>query len=259
MKHPFSFSTLIRPAGRSTAPRPAGFFAGLLAGLVAVWTIGGGTALAGDTAYDALRVACAKAGKDAQSRIVLISGTAGKPQPAVWRVVLEEGGARAATQELDVQRDKVVGIRKGAASFAPGSRLNLAAIQLDSDGVFTIANTEALRADVTFDRLDYVLSTGNPGGAPTWKVELFDGPSMRVGSLRVAADTGVILERSRELTVTEDDKRESRWSKPGQPYRSVPDFFHRAWKGTEKTGYKLKNWANGYGWTAAKDPAPPEN
>ncbi|NBV85540.1 MAG: hypothetical protein EBS01_04595 [Verrucomicrobia bacterium] len=255
MKHPFSFSALIISTGRSAALR----FVKLLAGAYVVSTLGAGAAVAGDTAYDALRVACAKAGKDAQSRIVLISGTSGKPQPAVWRVVLEEGGAKAATQEYDVQRDKVVGIRRASASFPPGSRLNLASIQLDSDGVFTIANNEALRANVSFDRLDYVLSTGSPGGSPAWKVELFDGPSVRVGLLRIAADTGVIIERSRELTVTEEEKREARWSKPGQPYRSVPDFFHRAWKSTEKTGYKLKNWANGYGWTAERDPAPPEN
>lgn len=220
-----------------------------------------GAAVAGDTAYDALRVACTKAGKDAQSRIVRISGTAGKPQPAVWRVVIEDaagGAGRSGVQEIDVQRDKVVGLRKGAG-VAPGMRVNLAAVQLDSDGVFTVANTEALRANVSFDRLDYVLSTGGPGGAPNWKVELFDGPVTRVGSLKIAADSGAILERSSELTITEEDRREARWSKPGQPYRSVPDFFHRAWKGTENTGYKLKNWATGYGWTPDREPAIPSN
>ncbi len=253
MKHSLSFSASIRTA----------YGASILAFAVAAafGTLGAGSALAGDTAYDALRVACTKAGRDAQTRIVRISGTAGKPQPAVWRVVIEDGAGgagRSGVQEIDVQRDKVVGLRKGAG-VAPGSRVNLAAVQLDSDGVFTVANTEALRANVSFDRLDYVLSTGGPGGAPTWKVELFDGPVIRVGSLKIAADSGAVIERSSELTITEDDRREARWSKPGQPYRSVPDFFHRTWKGTESTGYKLKNWATGYGWTADRDPAVPSN
>jgi hypothetical protein len=61
------------------------------------------------------------------------------------------------------------------------------------------------------------------------------------------------------MALTEEQKRETRWSKAGQPYKSVPDFFHRAGKRMEKTGYKLKNWANGYGWTDEVDPAVPKN
>jgi len=198
-------------------------------------------AMAGDTAYDAMRSACAspKAGRDSLGRVLKVAGTGGRPHPSVWHITLEDAGGRV--QEIDVQRDRIVGIRRGGG-VVQGTRLNLAAIQLDSDGVFTVANGEALRANVSFDRLDYSLSTIVPGGAPTWVVELFDGPNRRVGSLRIAADSGTVLDRSSELTLTEEDKREARWSKSGEPYRSMPDFFHRTWKSTEKTGYKLKKF-----------------
>ncbi len=211
-----------------------------------------------DTAYSALRVASTKVGRDSQNRVIELSGKGGSPQPFIWRVVVADSGNGNGCQEVEVQRGRIVGQRRLA--FAPaGARLSLSAIQLDSDGVFTVANGEAIRAGVTFDRLDYTLTSNNQAGLPMWKVDLFDGPSNKTGSLKIAADTAAVLERSPELALTEEQKRAARWSKPGQEYRSVPDFFHRMWKRTEKTGYKLKNWANGYGWTADQNPPIPEN
>jgi hypothetical protein len=144
------------------------------------------------------------------------------------------------------------------ALATPGQKLNLSAIQLDSDGAFSIANGEAIRAGISYDRLNYTLSAENQAGLPVWSVELLDGPSTRVGALKISADSGVVIERSAEMALTDEQKREARWSKPGEPYRSVPDFFHRAGKSMEKTGFKLKNWANGYGWTAEKEPPIPQ-
>ena len=215
------------------------------------------SAFATETAYDALRAASSKVGKDSQNRVIELTGQSGRPQPFVWQVsVVEEGGKGVLV--VDVQRGKVVG-QKRVANAPSATRLNLSAIQLDSDGVFTVANGEALRAGVSFDRLNYALSADNQAGMAVWSVELLDGPNQRVGRLKISADTGTVIERSSELALTEDQKREARWSKPGEPYRSVPDFFHRAGKSMEKTGFKLKNWANGYGWTEERNPAPPKH
>jgi hypothetical protein len=125
-------------------------------------------------------------------------------------------------------------------------------IQLDSDGAFAIANTEALRCEISFDRLNYSLKL--EGGFPVWRVELLDGPATMVGSLKIAADTGKVIERSPQLAMSEDDRKESKWSKPGEKFKSVSDFFHRGYKKVERTGYQLRNWANGDGWTDAKNP-----
>ncbi len=209
------------------------------------------------TAYDALRAAASLGGKNAQNRVVELSGKAGRPQPFVWRVTVADEGGKGGLQEVDVQRGKVVGHRK--ISSAPGAVfLNLSAIQLDSDGVFSLANAEAVRAGVTYDRIDYTLNSTNQSGLPVWSVELYDGPNTRTGALKILADNASIIERSRELSLTEEEKKESRWSKPGEPYRAgskfLPDFFHRQGVQAKDGLYKLKNWANGYGWT--DDPKP---
>lgn len=203
---------------------------------------------AGDTAYDALRAASAKLGAAAQNRLVEISGKGGRPQPALWQVQIEDPAGRGQVQ-VNVQRGVVVGQNRGAGL---GGRLNLASIQLDSDGAFAIANTEAVRCEISFDRINYALR--EEGGFPVWRLELLDGPSSLVGSLKIAADTGAVIERSPQLALSEDDRRSSKWSKPGEKFKSVADFFHRTGKKIERTGYQLRNWANGDGWTDAKNP-----
>ena len=220
-----------------------------------IWT--GPTLVAGETAYDALKVAAGKLGRDSQNRVVEVAGTSGRPQPLVWQITIEEASGRsgpAGSQQVDVRGGAVVGQRRVASS---GVRLNLTAIQIDSDGVFSVANAEAVRAGVSFDRLNYRLNADNQAGIPVWKVELLDGPSHKVGALKISADSAQIIELSPELALTEEQKRELRWSKPGEKYKSIPDFFHRIGKRAENTGYKLKNWANGYGWTEDRNPPAP--
>ena len=207
--------------------------------------------LAGDTAYDALRAAGARLGADAQNRLVEISGKGGRPQPVLWQVQLEEPSGRSGQLQLNVQRGVVVGQTKAVGAVS-GGRLNVSSIQLDSDGAFAIANAEAVRADISFDRLNYVLKL--EGGFPVWRVELLDGPVSFVGTLKIAADTGTVIERSPQLALSEDDRMDSKWSKPGERFKSVADFFHRTGKKIGRTGYQLRNWANGDGWTDAKNP-----
>jgi hypothetical protein len=208
-------------------------------------------ALAGDTAYDALRAVGSRFGMESQTRLVEISGKGGRPQPALWQVQIEDPSGRGGQLQVNVQRGVVAGQGRAAGGAAVG-RLNLATIQLDSDGAFAIANAEAIRCEISFDRLNYQLKL--EGGFPVWRVELLDGPSALVGSLKIAADTGNVIERSPQLALSEDDRKDSKWSKPGEKFKSVADFFHRAGKKVERTGYQLRNWANGDGWTDAKNP-----
>lgn len=225
---------------------------GSVLGMSAVSSVGA------DTAYVALRTLCLSQGKDAQNRILEVKGVAGKPQPTVWQIVLEERGGRGGSELFEVQQGRVGQKRATAPRKEGGARLNLNVVQLDSDGAFQVANEEATRAGVAFDRLTYTLASSNQAGLPTWTVELFEGAATRVGFLKIAADNALVLERSPELAMTDDQKRESRWSKPGEPLKSVPDAFHRFGRFSRSTGVKLKNWASGYGWTDERDAAPPE-
>jgi hypothetical protein len=208
-------------------------------------------ALAGDTAYDALRAVGSRFGTESQTRLLEISGKGGRPQPGLWQVQIEDPAGKGGPLQVNVQRGVVVGQNSAAGGMQAG-RLNLALIQLDSDGVFAIANTEAIRCEISFDRLNYVLRLES--GFPVWRVELLDGPTKMVGYLKIAADTGNVIERSPQLALSEEDRKDSKWSKPGEKFKSVADFFHRAGKKVERTGYQLRNWANGDGWTDAKNP-----
>jgi len=211
-----------------------------------------------ETAYTAMKTACASLGKDAHTRVLEVSGLDGRPQPGIWKVTIENSGDRGGVLELEVQKGRVVGKRVPIARPS-GSRLNLSVIQLDSDGVFSIADNEAVRAGLSYDRLNYTLGSANQAGLPTWSVELYDGPSVRVATLKIAADNALVLERSPELSTSENDKRASRWSKPGEQVKSVPDGFHRFGIFTRSTAYKLKNWSTGYGWTDERNPDAPRN
>lgn len=207
--------------------------------------------LAGDTAYDALRAVGAKFGADSQTRLVGISGKAGRPQPGLWSVQIEDPSGRGGLLQVNVQRGAVVGQTRPQGGGQYG-RLNLALIQLDSDGAFAIANAEAIRCEISFDRLNY--SLGLEGTFPVWRVELLDGPTTLVGSLKISADTGNVIERSPQLALSEADRKDSKWSRPGERFKSVSDFFHRGYKKVERTGYQLRNWANGDGWTDSRNP-----
>jgi hypothetical protein len=236
---------------RSLRPLCAGTAVGFAFGIMS----GSGGALGAETAYSALKVAAARVGRDSQNRVLEVRGRSGIPQPAIWQITIENPQSRIGDgQQLDVRSGKIASLRPMHLSLP---RLSLNQIQIDSDGVFSIVNAEGIRSGVGFDRIDYVLSVDPVLGRPVWGVDLLDGPLRKVGHLKIAGDTAQVLERSPELALTEAQKRAARWSKPGEPYRSVPDFFHRFGKRAEKTGWQLKNWANGYGWTADPNPPPP--
>lgn len=234
--------------------KPCSFSASALGAGLMLWAAGVQPAGA-ETAYSALKAAAGRVGRDSQNRVLEVNGRGGRPEPGIWHILVENPGRPSGDgQQLDIRSGKVSGLRPLHLSL---DRLNLSLIQIDSDGVFAIANTEAIRTGVSFDRLNYTLSVDSTYGRPVWRVELLDGPVNRVGMLKIAADTAQIVERSPELALTESQKRAARWSKPGEEFRSVPDFFHRMGKRAEKTGWQLKNWANGYGWTADPNPPPP--
>lgn len=224
----------------------------LAAGFVVVSLVS--QALANETAYKAIKSACASQGKDAFNRVMEVSGTNGVPQPEAWRVSIADPKAQGGLVQVEVRNGKIVG-RKGASARPGASPIFLNSLKLDSDGVFDLVNREAVTAGISYDRIHYTLSAGNQAGLPTWSVEIFDGPHQKVGSMKVAGDNALILERSPELAASEDEKRARRWSKPGEPVRSVPDGFHRFGLFSRSVGFKLKNWVNGYGWT--DDPNPP--
>lgn len=151
---------------------------------------------ADDTAYTALRVVGRSQGKDAINHVLELRGRPGSPQPAVWKVTIEEPRARGGVRELDVQRGKIISERTPAAARTTCSAMNFSQLNLDSDGAFTVANQEAQKAAIPFDHVDYTLRSGTGGGAPVWQLELSDTKLGRAGSIDIAADTGTVLRQN---------------------------------------------------------------
>jgi hypothetical protein len=156
-------------------------------------------ASAADTAYSALRVIGKAKGESALNQVVEVRGRFGSPEPQVWKVTLREAGARGGVKEFDIQRGKVISERTPVSRGA-STPMNFNQLNLDSEGVFTIANQESQKANVVFDRTDYVLRGGTQGGAPVWTVELYERRNGKVGVFEIAADSGAILRK--ELTVS---------------------------------------------------------
>jgi hypothetical protein len=219
---------------------------------------------ASDTAYSALRVLGKRDGQEVLNHVVEVRGLGGTPQPGVWKIVLDDPRARAGVRELEVQRGKIVSERTPTAHGA-SSPMNFNQLNLDSEGAFTIANQEAQKTNVPFDHIDYLLKAGTGGGVPVWQLDLFDGKSGRVGSMDIAADSGTVLRRQFGRSGEDDhaflddhhnppgeyrgprESGEDGYSKPGEPFRNVPDFFHRLGKRFQRRGQQLENFFTGKG------------
>ena len=225
-----------------------------------------------DTAYTALRVVGRQKSQGVLSQVIELRGRNGAPQPSVWKVILNEPGARGGLREIEVQRGKLIAERTPTVREALGAPMNLNNLNLDSDGLFTVVNQECQKQGQGFDRVDYALRSGSGKGAPVWTAEIFDGRNGRIGSMQVAADSGTVLARNFTRTTPppvappppQNDRdyvnprttpngppppppeEQGGWSEPGEKFRGVGDFFHRLGKRMERRGTQLKNFVTGH-------------
>jgi hypothetical protein len=228
-----------------------------------------------DTAYKALRIFGKKFGDQTLNRVVEVRGRAGSPQPQVWKITAGDPAARGGVTEADVQRGKVISQRTPTARAGVGTALDLNQLNLDSDGAFTLVNQEMEKRNAPFDRIDFVLRSSAPGRPPVWHLELFDGSNGRIATFEVSADSGTILEQNvgtadpyaddrsyldggvpppqtpRDHDRNRNHGREREYadsrdySRPGEPFRGVGDFFHRLGKRMERRGSQLKRFFGG--------------
>lgn len=150
----------------------------------------------GSTAYEALRIAEKERGNVILKRVIEMRGLDGAPVPEVWHVALDDPLARGGVRVIDVKGNQVVGEStpvSGYTSSGETSIIKLTDLNLDSSGVFTVAEKAATENRVAFDRINYSLRLSGPGGKPVWYLALIDAMNAQVGTLEVAADTGTIV------------------------------------------------------------------
>jgi hypothetical protein len=150
-----------------------------------------------DTAYQALRTIGSERGADSLQHVIEVEGHTGVPEPDVWRVVLDDPAARGGVRELDVSHGKIVAEHtpiKAYGGSAQGALIDFHKLNLDSSGAFTVAEKQAEKAHIGFDAVDYTLRTGDgPDAGPVWVLHMVDDKGHSVGSLSLAADTGVVV------------------------------------------------------------------
>lgn len=221
---------------------------------------------AADSAYNALRVLGKRDGQDILNHVIEVRGKGGNPQPAVWKIVIDDPHARGGLREVEIEKGKIVSERTPTASHGAGSAMNFNQLNLDSEGAFTVANQEAQKGHLPFDRVDYILKSGTGGGVPVWELDLSDAKTGRSGNVEVAADSGTVLRHDFDSHTAEDrtyvDGRGG--PPPPPPYPSRPDadyhsskqdpapgtlpaFWNRVTRHIEKRERQLQNFFTGKG------------
>lgn len=145
------------------------------------------------TAYEALRVVGSQLGQGALNHIVTITGTKGNPQPATWRIVLEDPQGRG-VRELHVADGRIDSDdRPGESTVgsAEGATINVARLNLDSSGAFAVASHTAEASHTQFSTADYTLRT-DERGEPTWIVTLLSRSSRPIGTIHIGATRGTV-------------------------------------------------------------------
>jgi hypothetical protein len=147
-----------------------------------------------DTAYTALHLSKPKI--DGEAKLVEVKGDGGQPQPGKWTVLIADPAARGGVREIIVSKGAIVSERTplhGVSEISVLPPINLALLNVDSDGVFDAANREAVREKVGFDSVDYELKANNTTGSPYWAVTLYDNKGDRVGIMQVSAQNGALI------------------------------------------------------------------
>ncbi|MEI6351995.1 MAG: hypothetical protein WCP06_12925 [Verrucomicrobiota bacterium] len=149
-----------------------------------------------DTAYQALRAIGTVRNPALLNRVLEVKGRSGDPQPELWTILLDDQLARGGVREIEVSNGRIVSERTPVKTYsgsAAGIAMNFQKLNLDSEGAFAIAETEAKNASLGFDSVDYNLHCEDAASAPTWVIQLLDSQQRSVGSVTIAADTGTVL------------------------------------------------------------------
>lgn len=152
-----------------------------------------------DSAYQALRAIAAVRDQSVLNRVTEVKGLSGTPQPDKWTVVLDDPLARGGVREIEVANGHIVSERtpvKAYSGVGEAVSMNFQKLNLDSEGAFTVADDVARKANIGFEAVDYVLRCDDTNSAPTWVLQLLDENRHSVGTVSIAADSGMVVSKS---------------------------------------------------------------
>ena len=165
------------------------------------------------TAYDALKVVGTQFHRAALSRIILVTGVDGDPQPTDWTVLIADRNAPAGVRELQVANGRIVSNRtptENVAGTSAGATISTSRLNLDSSGAFSVASYTADKSHTNFDRVAYTLRA-NERGIPVWIVTIQDEARRPLGTIHIAANKGNVtrvegMYRGARMANVEEDR-----------------------------------------------------
>jgi len=146
------------------------------------------------TAYEAVRVVGTTLGRGVLNHIVSITGVLGDPQPAKWKIILEDPRADGGVREIEVADGRIAADRAPGHSVAgstEGATIDTRRLNLDSSGAYTVASHTAQASHTGFATVDYTLRT-DERGEPVWIVTLLSKSSHPVGTIHIGANRGIV-------------------------------------------------------------------
>jgi hypothetical protein len=146
------------------------------------------------TAYAALRTVGSSRGEKVLKQVLAISGEGSNAQPSRWRVWIDDPAARGGVRELEISGNQITSERTPVKSEWAGAKdMDLAHLNLDSDGAYQVATQEAKKKGIEFSKVQFQLAADRETGKPGWTVQMSDGKDQRVGAIKVNADSGTMV------------------------------------------------------------------
>jgi len=149
-------------------------------------------AQANGTAYDALRTVGNQLNRDYVNRVISVSGVDGNPQPATWRILIDDQSHSGNAREVVVTNGRIASQRmRPAAGKVNGATIDPAKLNLDSSGAYEVANRTADSSHVPFALVSYTLRTDERRN-PLWIVTLQNQNRRSLGTIYIGANNGTV-------------------------------------------------------------------
>ncbi len=146
------------------------------------------------TAYQALRTVGTQLNRDYVNHVITVTGMDGDPQPATWKILLDDPKARGGVREVEVGNGRIVSERtplRAAVEGSLGPVIDTAKLNLDSSGAYTVAQQTAASSHVNFTVADYTLRVDDHGN-PIWQVALRREGGEPAGTISVGTNHGTV-------------------------------------------------------------------
>ena len=149
-------------------------------------------AQANGSAYDALRTVGNQLNRDFVNHVISVSGIDGNPQPATWKIWIDDKSQAGNLREVVVTNGRVASQRmRPAVGKANTATIDPSKLNLDSSGAYEVANRTADSSHVPFALVSYTLRT-DERGSPTWIVTLQNQNRRALGTIYVGATKGTV-------------------------------------------------------------------